>query len=200
MSDSEDETKSETSETSDISEYPDDIEEDTIEQRVYTDLLIEKYRLIISFIDGITEPTAYQIALATLNKQLRESFDENVERDILDKELELNQILEEFEQKINEYLENYLVARKEYAFRSELVKDIFTESQLNDLKVTRYQLDELIEKYNPQEEETLFKLQDLSNEWKSMSPQEKSDIEKLTHLRYPIKSSFATLEQYERAK
>ena len=202
MSDSEDETKSE---TSDISDYPDvDIEEDYVDnQEVYTEFLIEKYRLIISFIEGIIQPNIYEISLAGINRELREAMynERNVEQDILNKEAQLNTTLSEFESKIKNYIEEKWIPRKEYTFRSELVKELFTEIEIENLKILRYQLDELLESSKPSDDQdSYFKLKNLNSEWKSLSPEQKVNLEKLTHLNYPIKSNFTNTESFQKAK
>ena len=109
MSDYENDEDDTKSETSDVSDYPDvDIEEDQlVEENLYTDFLIEKYRVIVSFIDGIIQPSMYEISLAKINKDLREAMynERTVDKSILDKEAELDTKLMEFEGKIKNYIE-----------------------------------------------------------------------------------------------
>ena len=157
-------------EKSQVSEYPDqDIDEDDFqEEDRYTDLLVQKYRTILSFIDGIIMPDNYQIIIAQLNKQLGElSYTERTaEQDVLDKEAELYTQLSDFEARLNNYIDQTWNPKKEYTFR---IVELFTDKEINDLKLTRYQLEDLIDAKSPEEEILAFKIQKLYSEWRSLT-------------------------------
>ena len=150
-------------EKSQVSEYPEqDIdEEDFQEEDRYTDLLIEKYRTVLSFMDGIIMPDNYQIIIAQLNKQLGELTytERTVEQDVLDKEAELYTQLSNFDARLMNFIEETWKPKREYTFRSELLQELFTDKEINDLKLTRNQLDDLLDAKLPEEEILSFKIQ-----------------------------------------
>ena len=176
-------------EKSQVSEYPEqDIdEEDFQEEDRYTDLLIEKYRTVLSFMDGIIMPDNYQIIIAQLNKQLGELTytERTVEQDVLDKEAELYTQLSNFDARLMNFIEETWKPKREYTFRSELLQELFTDKEINDLKLTRNQLDDLLDAKLPEEEILSFKIQKLYSEWKALSPEKRLELEQLTGSRFP---------------
>jgi len=160
----------------------------------YNDLLLEKYRLVLSFNNGGIDTKSYHINMARINRDLNETeFNERtVEQNIIEKEINLKGLLDNLESKLKGYVDT------KDAFQQ---PKLLTSEELQEVKQIKYELDELYNKHRVIEEddEPLVSNRVL-NEWNRLNVKEKVKMELLTGLRYPDVSEFKNKVDFEKAE
>ena len=196
----ESEARSDTSEqerdyNSDVDSYLGDAQEVSDK---YNDLLMDKARLIILFNQGNLSVKDYFIELARINREINENeYDRDfVERKLIEKEIELNILLTEYENKIRELTSGLSEKEKN---ESDLEKgsfyrkkiNILTDEQIEALNNIKEQIEALknSSKLIEEDDEPLPSNR-LYDEWSFLSNQEKQRLESLTKTKYPVFNDF----------
>jgi hypothetical protein len=169
------------SEQSRNSDYPDivsEVDPEEIENR-YNDLIIEKYRLILAFNSGSVDTQVYMFNIQRINRELNETQynARETEQRIIEKEIELRNMVDALESKIEE---------------KSLKQQSLTPEEIEAVKRTRYELEDLYEAHKHLEEDyDPLDSNSLYIEWNAMSMDEKRNLEQLTKQKYPEIKDFA---------
>ena len=90
----------------------------------FNELLIDKFRLITAFNGGTMSVTTYLINMSRINREMNETeFDrDQVEHNLADKEIELNLLLNTYENKIKQQVQNLSEKEKKDSLKNILSK------------------------------------------------------------------------------
>ena len=179
-----------------LSDYADEEESESEDEQQdqYIPILIEKYRLVVSFINGTARADTFEVNVAVLNKKMSETmYNESVvNEETLSVINDLNEQLGFFEATIKNFLESN---SKMFRFRLDVLRDLFTPQQISQLESTRQKLEELTE-INSQQPDENISLADLETYWNTLSPREKNELEVLTALQFPDQRDFGSVQDY----
>jgi hypothetical protein len=139
-------------------EYDDYASEPEIEaaelENNYTDLLNEKYYNLMDYNNRIIDTLTYNIKNADISRRLHElQFkSRNVERAIINKEIELRLSIEKIESRMKEYLEILELEDKRPDFAKPPKRNVMSEAQLVELSKIKKELDQLLNSHTLIEE------------------------------------------------
>ena len=183
-----------------LSDYGDSESETEQEEQEdhYIPLLIEKYRLIMSFINCTGRADTFEVNVAVLNKKMAETmYNESIiNEETLTVINDLSEQLNAFEASIKNFLESN---SRMFRFRLDVVRALFTAQELSHLETTRQKLEQLTELETQQPEETIT-LADLEKSWNTLTPEEKNELQILTGLQHPDKRDFGSVQDYQSVK
>ena len=164
----------------------------------FNELLIDKFRLITAFNGGTMSVTTYLINMSRINREMNETeFDrDQVEHNLADKEIELNLLLNTYENKIKQQVQNLSEKEKKDSLKNILSK---TEKEAMDnireaLNIVKNKSKVVEEDDEPLPSNRLFE------EWDNLSAVEKVKIIQITGLVYPEKTDFKNFKEYEKAQ
>ena len=164
----------------------------------YIPILIEKYRLILSFINCTARADTFGVNVAVLNKKLSETmYNESIiNEETLTVINDLSEQLNAFEASIKDFLESNPTV---FRFRLDVIRSLFTQEQLLQLENTRQKLEQLTELETNQPEKTIT-LADLEKSWNTLTLQEKNEIQLLTGIQHPDQRDFGSIQDYQSVK
>jgi len=182
-------------------EPPSDSDIETPEElnAVYTELLIEKSKLIDDFNNGkITDLNEFRYDLADLNRRILASYPDRqvLENDLIEKEIELRRILDLYQQRIYENIDNFPVFEP-----TQRSRNLFTPEEIKEMKFIQRELEKIYTSHREIEEDLEpLKSNRLLEEWNSLSALEKVKIIKLTGTTPPYREDFTSEPEFKIAE
>ena len=188
-------------------EYDDYASEPEIEaaelENNYTDLLNEKYYNLMDYNNRIVDTLTYNIKNADISRRLHELQykSRNVERAIINKEIELRLSLEKIESRMKEYLEILELEDKRPDFAKPPKRNVMTEAQLIEISKIKKELDQLLNSHTLIEESN----EPISSnvwleEWNMLADQDRQQLERIAERPFPKPQDYSSPELLEKAQ
>ncbi len=174
----------------------------------YQDLLFEKYNTIMMFNKGELSVEQYMIKMGQLSREIHENeFDrDNIEAKIIEQEIELQTLLQMYEQRIKEQIPFLPRERAEWTYRPGEYKryqprEILTEQEVAEMNRIRNQIEKLKNDFMgiEEHEDEPLPSNKLYDEWRTLSQEEQQHLQRLSGIPPVLRENYASLEEYEQA-
>ena len=175
----------------------------------YQELLIERYNTILSFNKGELSIKQYMIKLAQLNRELHENeFNrDDIEAKIVEQEIELETVLQMYEERIKQQIPFLPKEKEEWTYRPGEYKkiqprNILTEQEIGQINRIKNQIEKLKNDFLGIEEDTEEPLPSskLYDEWIHLSEEEQNHLQRMSGLPPVVRENYASLEEFEIAQ